>query len=110
MAARPVSDPIVIGSSGFPLIVDLDGFSITGYSALALRFWNSLGVEQTIVDTDVDNNGDATGDQVRWTAVTADYFDIAGEWKVVAKISYAGGGVRYSEPPGRIPVVTAGKN
>jgi len=107
--SEPVSPPVVIGSWGMPLLVDTNGFDLTGVSSINLRFWKPDGTEATEVTTNVDDNGDPTAGFARWTAVTEDYFDIAGEWKVVVELNYASG-VRQSDPPGRIPVVEAGKN
>ncbi len=106
--AEPVSKPIVKGSKGFPLVVDTE-FTLTGYTTLALRFWKPDGTEATKITTGVDDNGDPDGTKVRWVAVTDGYFDVTEEWKVVAEVTHDTA-IRYSEPPGRIPVVEAGQN
>lgn len=107
--SEPVSPPIVIGSWGMPLLVDTKQFDLTGASSIHLRFWKPDGTEAVQVTTGVDDNGAPTEGFARWTAVTQGYFDEAGEWKVVVEVNYAAG-VRQSDPPGRIPVVEAGKN
>lgn len=92
-----------------PLLVDTKQFDLTGASSIHLRFFKPDGTEATEITTGVDDNGAPTEGFVRWTAVTENYFTVAGEWKVVAQVNYASG-VRQSDPPGRIPVVVAGVN